>query len=716
MNETVTLDNCADEPIHIPGSIQPHGGLLAFDLQGQLCVWSANAAQLIGRKLGQGLYLQDLGFSVEIAELIGEQLDAQAEEITPVQRRVPLGGRDYDLVVHRYLGRVIAEFEACTRSGEEVVLFSLRAHRAIEQLRHHKSIEALLNTAVREVAHISGFHRVMAYRFRADDSGEVAAEHCRSDLEPFLGRRYPASDIPAQARRLYQINTLRLIENVAAQSVPLLGAAGAGASLDLSHSVLRSVSPIHIEYLSNLGVQASMSISIVIEGRLWGMIACHHMEPLLVPYAVRMTCDVLAQLLAAAIQNLLAQERSALALAASTMRAALMKSVHEDADVLGGIVHHASALQVSLGADALIVAHYGKLFVHGEVDRELAARMIASLLPGAPRIEQRQQRGQWPEALREDIGIWVGLLGISFDPSAEGWIVALRKEQIETVRWGGRPEKQYAVGPLGPRLTPRGSFEEWRETVRDCAEGWPPSTIENAELLLRDLQGFCGSRHAENDRARAQLLAILGHDLRDPLQSISMAAQVLRRGGEQESLSRRILASSGRMQNLVSQVLDLSRLSAGIGIGIRAQRIDLSALVADMIDEARASNAAYSFDPQLETGVSAELDENRIAQAISNLISNARHHGQTGHPIRVRLARDTDGLVLEVANVAAPIEPALVAQLFKPFKHSSESVTRRSHGLGLGLYIANEIALAHGGTLHYRHEQPHVIFTLRLPA
>ena len=163
---------------------------------------------------------------------------------------------------------------------------------------------------VQQVRQLTGFDRVMAYRFRHDDSGDVVAEACNDAIEPYLGRRYPASDIPAQARRLYLINTLRLIADVGYTPVPVLGREG-DAPLDMSHGVLRSVSPIHIEYLQNMGVHASMSVSIVVNGRLWGMLACHHMAPRQVPYSIRMAADVLAQVLASSVQTLEARGHAA---------------------------------------------------------------------------------------------------------------------------------------------------------------------------------------------------------------------------------------------------------------------------------------------------------------------------------------------------------------------------------------------------------------------
>ncbi len=283
----VDLLNCADEPIHIPGSIQPHGALLFFTADGALEGWSANAPAMLGFTPELGAAYASLDLPPAALELLVEYIGPGEPEVTPSMVPVCIGGADFDCVVHAALGRVTAEFEQREASADEVALFAVKAHASIDRLRRQKTIEGLLSIAVDQIREITGFDRVMAYRFRPDDSGDVVAEARREGIVPYLGQRYPASDIPAQARRLYVLNTLRSIIDVNDTMVPLLGAPEA-LPLDMSHAVLRSVSPIHIEYLKNMGVGASMSVSIVINNRLWGLIACHHMSRKLVPYSIRM--------------------------------------------------------------------------------------------------------------------------------------------------------------------------------------------------------------------------------------------------------------------------------------------------------------------------------------------------------------------------------------------------------------------------------------------
>lgn len=713
----VTLENCADEPIHIPGSIQPHGALLVFDHAAQLVSWSANAPALL--QLATPVILlsgaDGLGLQPEVLEKIHECLaEMEGGEAAASMAETAIGEQPFDCVVHGHEGLVIVEYECREQGSDSVASFALKAHSAIERLKRQKSIPALLKSAVDQVRQLTGFDRVMAYRFRHDDSGEVMAEARDELLDPYLGRRYPASDIPAQARRLYVINTLRVIGDMAYQPVAMVGRTGA-APLDMSYSVLRSVSPIHVEYLRNMGVQASMSISIVLNGKLWGLIACHHMAPRRVPYAIRMATDVMAQVLAVSVQSLESRERAGLSERAAEVRTQVMQSLILHDDVLSGLAACAAEIAHSLGASALVISHAGRQFVHGPVPPEVVAAAVQSMSDDGPDVVERAARKDWPQAQQQACGKWVGLLGLRYDAPASGWLLALREEQVELVRWGGKPDKVIAHGPLGPRLTPRGSFAEWRETVIDQAEPWEATRMLIARQLLAEMNRAAVTRHEQNDRARAQLFAILGHDLRNPLQSISMAASVLELGGSQETAGRRIKASSGRMERLISQVLDMSMINGGMRLGGAMATADLAPIVADLVDEFRTAKPNIVLNLHTPPQVTATVDADRLAQVISNLISNAYHHGKIGEPIYVMLAQNADGITLEVSNVGEEIAEDTARTLYNPFKRLSANNARNKGGMGLGLYIARQIMEEHGGTIEYRYEAPHVKFTLQLP-
>jgi chemotaxis family two-component system sensor kinase Cph1 len=721
----VDLLNCADEPIHVPGSIQPHGALIFFTPAGEVEGWSANAPAALSLPLERGRPFGALGLPDEVAGLVQESLDNMSDgENAPMVAAIVVGEAEYDCVVHAHQGRVIAEFEARDVATGTVAQFAIKAHSSIDRLRRQKTVDALLETAVRQVREFTGFDRVMAYRFRPDDSGDVVAEARRDGLTPFLGQRYPAGDIPPQARRMYVLNTLRLIADVSYHAVPLLGVEDS-APLDMSFAVLRSVSPIHVEYLQNMGVGASMSVSIVINGRLWGLIACHHMGPKHVPYAIRMAADVLAQVIASTVQGLESRQEAELVERAAAVRTSLVESLLLEEDPLEALIAQAEGMMEASRSQAMIATQFGRVVCRG-IDQSCAEAIVAALPEGGHNMLARQCVADWPEGARASLGKWAGMLGLPFDPPSNGWCVLLRPEQIEQVAWGGKPDKSGTYGPMGERLTPRGSFDAWIETVRGSAHAWEDGILTHARMTLGELARVSNARRAQLESTRAQLLAMLGHDLRDPLHSINMAGLVLEKtdaGDRSTTLGRRIQSSSNRMQRMIGQVLDMSRIDRGMNLGVALEPVDLVALAEDLVEEARLAYPTIVYDLQASCAATVLADSGRLGQVLSNLLSNARHHGEPNQPIGIRLRQEDGQAVVDIANAGAPIPQEIESSLFNPFKRSALNNPRNRTGMGLGLYIAQQIVREHQGELTYRHEAAkdngggngRVVFTLRLP-
>ena len=710
----VTLANCADEPIHVPGTVQSHGAMLVFDANAVLEAWSANVPALLLLEPSMGMALGAVALPAPILHLVEQCMALPAGEAMPHMQAVEIGGREFDCVVHTYRSRVIVEFELRDISLGTVGMFALRAHSALDRLKRQNSMASLMQMATDQVRDITGFDRVMGYRFGADGSGDVIAEARSATLAPLLGMRYPASDIPAQARRLYVLNTLRLIPDLNESAVPLLGRDGS-APVDMSHCVLRSVSPVHVEYLRNMGVGASMSVSIIVDGALWGLIACHHTSARRVPYAIRMTADVIAQVLAATVQTLEAKERADTIARAAAMRSSLMQALQTGDDALHEVARHAAAICAAFDCPALIVTQSGQHVVHGALDEACAAVIVQARPAAGDKLLERLQVEDWPPAARPHIGNWPGMLAMCFDPPSDGWVIAMRPEQVASIRWAGKPEKILQVGPLGARLTPRGSFDEWLETVRGRAEGWSPTHLLIARQMQDELHRASIARQSDTDLARAQLMAMLGHDLREPLHAIKMAAAMLQRGGAAGPMGQRIQSSSNRMSRLISQVIDVSKIQTGIGLGSQMRRVDLAAIISDVVDEARIGYPDLDYRFTVEASAMVECDPDRLAQVASNLLSNARSHGGRSEPIGVVLTADQHLASFSVSNVAEPLDHDTVRHLFAPFKAASLHNTRNRGGMGLGLYIAERIVTEHGGTLAYSHREGRVVFTVAIP-
>lgn len=495
------LDTCADEPIRVPGSVQPHGVLLAVS-EPDLVVRhvSTNVLDLVGRAATDvvGRPLDEvLGAGAATAVRVHVRAFGDLRARNPVE--VTVDGVDgpvvADAVLHRVLlgGRVLLVVELETARGPRPFSFpnTYQAVRgALERLNHAASLEDLYDVAAQEVRALTGFDRVMVYRFDADYNGEVVAEARRADLNPFLGLHYPASDIPPQARALYETNWIRLIADVGYTPAPIVPVVdeASGEQLDLTHSVLRSVSPVHIEYLTNMGVRASMSVSLLRDGRLWGLIACHHYAgPHAVPYGTRAAAEFLGsavslRLVARAQDRELERELAAQAAIARVLPVA-RDPERGLAEALAG--DDPGVLSV-VPAHGLVVVADGNTETAGDVPDDVDALCSWVLARTEPVTVRTSLRETDPE-LADVLPDVAGLLAIRLPE--DQMVVWLRHEQVRDISWGGDPQnKVIAQREDGSvRLSPRKSFDSWREIVRDRCEPWAPEHVRAAEDLRNRL-------------------------------------------------------------------------------------------------------------------------------------------------------------------------------------------------------------------------------------
>jgi light-regulated signal transduction histidine kinase (bacteriophytochrome) len=301
---------CDREPIHVPGSIQPHGALLVVCPDDLTVSYAAgHPERMLGRPDWHGCTLADL-FGPTLAEAAGRVIDGRARGGFIGQVAGP-SRSPVDILAHSSGNHLIIEIEPASPAPlpSAAVLADLEA--AVAALERSPKLQALCQRAAVEFRTLTGYDRVMVYQFLDDGSGAVLAEDRRPDLHSFLNHHFPASDIPRQARALYLRNLVRVIPDVAYEPAPLQPAWTDKQPLDMSDCVLRSVSPVHLQYLRNMGVRASASISIVKDGALWGLVACHHDTPLRIPFDIRAACRALGGALAG--RSRAARRRTAIA-------------------------------------------------------------------------------------------------------------------------------------------------------------------------------------------------------------------------------------------------------------------------------------------------------------------------------------------------------------------------------------------------------------------
>lgn len=481
------LTTCDREPIHLLGAIQSLGFLLSVNADWIVTRASENTRSHIGLDPGQLVgqpaercvgkdVLHDIRGRLQLAGAPGvvERLFGQ---------RLTAGGALFDVAVHQSGIETIIEFEP-SETQETAALPTLRT--VFNRLERHVGQQELCRDAARQVRALTGFDRVMVYRFDEDGSGEVVAESARNGLSSFLGLRYPAADIPAQARALYERNTLRIIVDVDAVPVAITPALSPeGMPLDLSMSVLRSVSPIHLEYLRNMGVRSSMSISILRGGRLWGLIACHHGMPNHVGFHRRSVAELFGQMFSYLLEVRSKEEERLHDEQARDIHHRLASAFAAPNEPLTKVPEALAGMTGYIAADGIASYHAGEITLTGvtptkeeflqivrflnktEAGRVYATHCLKDVFPPAADFTMRA----------------AGLLSVPISRTPRDYLVFFRREAMRTVTWAGDPTKVATLGPNGIRLSPRKSFEAWRETVRDQSERWSPRDLRAAEAL-----------------------------------------------------------------------------------------------------------------------------------------------------------------------------------------------------------------------------------------
>lgn len=716
---------CAREPIHMPGSIQPHGFLLAVREEGfELAVASANAENILGRDVAACLGQPLATLCPPVAALrprLFEVLDGGSIYV----QRLTLGrdAKAYDIAVHRADGLRVIEGE-WTGSDDpgDASLDSLTPHlRAfLDSVHSTAAADDLCQLIADHVRQITGFDRVLVYRFDESWSGTVVAETRNDVLPSYLDLRFPASDVPAQARELYLRNRLRIIPDADYRPVPLVPeqVPGIGRSLDLSHSILRSVSPVHIEYMHNMDTRASMSVSIIVDGTLWGLVSCHNKAARQVPLQVRTACDFLTRIfslqLAASMRMSQARHRMRL----GSIQGRLLGYMAEEERFIDGLVRHPDELLALADAagGALVTAQ--DCWVLGDGPTQEEVRELYEWLSGRRRntdlFVTDRLANEFPaaESFRDKAS---GLLAISISKKYASYVMWFRPEVVQTVKWAGAPQKIEVTDPgTGlPRLGPRRSFDVWRETVRSLSKPWLPAEIDAAKELRNGVLGVV-LRRAEDlaalteelQRSNKELEAFsysVSHDLRAPFRHIVGYSELLK-AHEGDKLSERgrryidtIIEAAFSAGTLVDNLLSFSQMGRNALTRVAG---DLGPLVEDVRRRAmRDVPADRSILWRIGPLGRVFADPVMLRLVFENLLSNALKYSRGRDPAEIEVGRlpDEGGLAtFFVRDNGVGFDMAYVGKLFGVFQrlHRAEEF----EGTGIGLANVRRIVERHGGT------------------
>ena len=739
LSQPIDLTNCDREPIHIPGLIQPYGFLLCLDEQTrQVVMASANTKALLGIApvdlIGTGLgRLMEPGQLLEV-ERLWPSITEQGRLLGVRLERV-LNRPYFKLILHRYDDLLWVEGEPV--ADNTVSAFDLPTlNLAMGGLLSATTTLEMCRVAATQVRALTGFDRVAVYRFAPDDSGEVVAEAVREDLPPWLGMHYPATDIPQQARAMYLKTWLRFIADASYVPVPLVPARHPVTNRppDMTYSVLRSVSPIHIQYLHNLGSAATMTISLIADGQLWGMITCHHQTPRLVSYELRDLCQFLGKTVSALLRSKQQYDELAYRQHIAQTQTRLFEQVGTQLHFVDGLHRFTPTLLDVFDCGGAAICFEGEIIRLGHTPTPgQLAELVAWLREFAPDEEvfYTDSYARLNPAGRALRGTASGILAIRLAQAPSEYIFWFRPEQLQTVTWAGRHEKNQTTVDGQIFLSPRQSFEAWKETVEDTAAPWQPMEIAAARdirlfisdvrlKIFNELQARARGLTALNielERSNDELDSfayVASHDLKEPLRGIHNYSLFLledyadKLDADGVSKLQTLVRLSQRMEALIESLLRISRVSRQ---ELQLQPVDLNEVLAGVLD---------LLGPLIEeTGTTVAVpvplptlrcDPVRMSEVFNNLLTNAiKYNTQpakhveigvvpTGQPPYQRLVDPSSVEVLYVKDNGIGIDSRHHVSVFRIFKrlHSQE---KYGGGTGAGLAIVKKMVEKHGGEL-----------------
>lgn len=725
--ELVTLTNCDREPIHIPQSIQPHGLLMVLaEADLTIVQVSANSLDILGV---EPLDLLDR----PLADFIGSDrvidiancLECDFENINPLTISFVRAGSaalDFNGIFHRAIsGEIVLELELLLdKTNRDFFQFYHQIKNTLTKIQTTPNLSELCNLIVQEIRQITGFDRVMVYRF-SELGGVVIAESKQDHLDAFLGLHYPDSDIPKQAKHLYTLNWLRLIPDVDYQPIALLANDNMPTPLDMSHCNLRSVSPIHIEYLKNMEVTASMSVSLIQQQKLWGLISCHHSSPKFIPYDVRTICEFLGQLMSTELANKEANENLDYKLQLKNIQGQFVERLSKSNDFVQELIADPEALLQLTGAMGAAICDNEEITLIGKTPQLDQLRPLLTWIP--------QQFNQdifvtdalshlYPQA-EEYKATAGGLLAMAISKTQQLYVLWFRPEIAQTVTWAGNPEKPKRIEEEDGSVTifPRQSFDAWQEIVDGRSLTWLDCEVAGAselrhaivDIVLRQSEDLA-LINVELERSNSELDAfayIASHDLKEPLRGIHNYATFLLedysdllQGDGAEKLNT-LVRLTKKMESLIESLLKFSHLGR--------QELHMSPIALDH----RLENITelFGMNPQWENcqiRIPRSLptvlgDCVLLEEVFTNLISNAfKYNDQSEKWAEIGWieanSQNPDFVTISVRDNGIGIREKHLESVFRIFKRL-HAPNKYGGGTGAGLTIVKKIVERHGGNI-----------------
>jgi len=733
-SEIFDLTTCDREPIHSPGLIQSHGVLLVLqDPTLDIIQVSTNTQEIIGY-LPQAILGKPLSTLLDASQiqLVHQCLAENFESINPLNLSIKHLRQTlyFDCILHRLEAAILLELEPKqTTSKPDFFDFYHQAKSTITRIQKAPTLLEMCQVGVNEIRRITGFDRVMVYRFDPEEAGSVIAEDTNQESS-YLHLRYPASDIPRQARQLYCLNWLRLVPDINYQPVELTPTHNpiTEQPLDLSLSVLRSVSPLHLEYLKNMGVTASMSISLIQNQKLWGLIACHHSSPKYIPYHTRTVCEFIGQVMSIELANKEASEDIDYKRHLKSLQTQFIEALSQTENFLDGILSLDSQLLSLVNATGAVVCSGDQSIRIGETPPEDVVQALLDWIK--PHLQQHglfatTSLSQLYPAAAAFTSMASGLLALEISKFHHNYILWFRPEVVQTVNWGGNPNKPVEISGDGSlRMSPRQSFELWQELVSGNSLSWKASELEAvAELrslivgiVLRqaDELALINLELQQSNEELDSFAYIASHDLKEPLRGIHNYANFLmedyaeRLDEDGVAKLQTMVRLTQRMEDLINSLLHFSRLGRAELI---EQSVDLDELVQQIIATLTITRPENEVAFRIPRPIpSIQGDYAQISELFTNLISNAIKYNDKSEKWveigfiegevqgRATNQQNPDMLTFYIRDNGIGIPLQHLDRIFQIFRrlHGRDEF---GGGTGAGLTIARKVVERHGGQI-----------------
>jgi light-regulated signal transduction histidine kinase (bacteriophytochrome) len=739
----VDLGNCDVEPLSRIQVVQPFACFLGVTTDDMLVRYvSDNASTFVGREWRE-LLNEPLGtvFGTDVMGQItlGLQREEGFETLNPIRAFVGNGRTRQlkNLIVHLLDGLLLIEVEEPSTAIDSTVYQRILS-TAIQRIQNIREYKDLFRDTALILRQLTGYDRVMVYRFDGKYNGEVIAEALREGLEPFHGLRYPHTDIPRQARDLYLKNRIRLITDVNSTPSRIHAAEGWSTNrLDLTQVGSRGVSPVHLEYLGYMGVNNSLSVAIVMEGKLWGLFAMHHYLPKQVDYLMRNTLLLIGQMFSGHLSLQSASRYREQTLTRNLTRLAIADQIGKSKDVFEGLTTGAYTItNIFPGTNGALIQvdnrrqSYGlcpdKEDVDGLIDwiNETGVEQNDLIYFNSSVGLDYPPFGKYCETA-------AGVLVIFLSPDFTDYVCWFRPGITQTITWGGKPEKETVVQFDGTqRLGPRRSFARYVETIEGCSAEWSESEVDTALAFRITILNSLMQRYAEVQQVNEQLQKAyedletfsytVSHDLRAPLRAINGYTELLAEEIEASltpdtsELIDGIQRGVEQMNSFITDILELSRVGSG---GMHLQAIDPTPLVQEVMRELRN---IYQRDAMIDIRIEERLpdvraDKRLLRQLFTNIISNALKYVQPDEAgqsvIEVgSYTTEESSPVIFVSNSGPAIPEEYTKTIFEMF--SRLSTRSEAEGTGVGLAIVQRIIDRHDGRVWVTNDRHGVTFNV----